>query len=138
MYLSSNQWQSATDQQVTHLQLNCNHSMNNTQEYNGWTNRETWNINLTYNEIFASMCEDQTFGDLECLADAFEMIVDELEFNDLKVGTLAHQAVGDYLNAVNWQELAETYAADFNLFVEDAEEQDIKGLKELLAEAELE
>ena len=95
--------------------------MKNDTTYTGFTNKQTWNINLTYEEIFRSMCEDQTFGDLECLADAFEAIVDELEFNDLKVGSLAHQAVGDYLNAVDWTEIAEHYAADYELFTEEEE-----------------
>ena len=89
---------------------------------NGFTNKQTWNINLTYEEIFRSMCEDQTFGDLDCLADAFMMIVDELEFDGLKDGSLAHQAVGEYLDQVNWTEIAEHYAKDFDLFTEEEEE----------------
>jgi hypothetical protein len=96
--------------------------MKNDTTYNGWANKQTWNINLTYEEIFRSMCEDQTFGDLECLADAFEAIVDELEFQELKDGSLAHQAVGEYLNAVDWTEIAEHYAADYELFTEEDEE----------------
>lgn len=104
-------------------------------DYNGWTNKQTWNINLTYGEIFANMSEEQTFDDVDHLADAFESLVNELEFEGLKSISLAHQAVGEYLDLVNWNEIAERYAEDFNLFVED-EEEDIKGLRELLAEAE--
>jgi len=107
-------------------------------DYNGWTNKQTWNINLTYGEIFANMCEEQTFDDVDHLADAFESIVNELEFEGLKSISLAHQAVGEYLDQVNWLEIAETYTADFNLFKEEDSEEDIKGLRELLAEAELE
>lgn len=103
--------------------------------YNGWTNRQTWNINLTYQECFTNMVRDQTFDDMEHLADAFKMIVDELEFNHLKAGTLAHTAVGDYLAAVDWTEIAEHYAADFDLFQENTDK-NIKGVQELLAEAE--
>jgi hypothetical protein len=90
-------------------------------EYNGWTNKQTWNINLTYQEIFTSMVEDQTFDDVDHLADAFESLVDELEFQVLKDGSLAHQAVGEYLDRVNWMEIAEHYAADFELFKEEEE-----------------
>lgn len=95
----------------------------NDTTYNGWTNRQTWNINLTYSEIFTNMCEEQEFDDLEHLADAFESIVDELESNDLKEGTLAHQAVGEYLDQVDWEEIAEHYAEDFDLFQEEKEEE---------------
>ena len=83
------------------------------------------------------MCQEQEYDDVEHLADSFEQLVDELEFTGLREGSLAHQAVGEYLNQVNWTEIAEHLAADNGLFleVEDAEE-DIKGLRELLAEAE--
>lgn len=108
-------------------------------DYNGWTNKQTWNINLTYAEIFRSMCEEQTFGDVFDLADAFEAIVEELEFQHLKDGSLAFQAVGEYLDQVNWNEIAEHFAADCDLFLETEDtEEDIKGLRELIAEAELE
>ena len=103
-------------------------------DYNGWTNKQTWNINLTYGEIFANMCEEQTFDDLQHLADAFESIVDELEYSILKDGSLAQQAVGEYLDQVNWEAIAAHYADDFDLFQEDSEE-DIQGLRELLDEA---
>lgn len=105
-------------------------------DYNGWTNKQTWNINLTYGEIFANMCEEQTFDDVDHLADAFESLVNELEFEGLNSISLAHQAVGEYLDLVNWKEIAERYAEDFNPFVEEDSEEDIKGLRELLAEAE--
>ena len=106
-------------------------------DYNGWTNKQTWNINLTYNEVFTTMCQDQEYDDVEHLANSFEQLVDELEFAELREGSLAHQAVGEYLDQVNWREIANLQAADNDLFleVEDAEE-DIKGLRELLAEAE--
>ena len=108
-----------------------------TATYNGWTNKQTWNINLMYQEVFTSMCEDQEFDDMDHLAGAFESIVDELEFQDLRDGSLAHQAVGDYLDAVNWTEIAEHFAADCDLFTEDKDEDsNTKGLCELLAEAE--
>ena len=100
-------------------------------EYNGWTNKQTWNINLNYSEVFVTMAEEQTFGDLECMADAFEALVDELEFNELRDGSLAHQAVGEYLNQVNWEEIAGHYFEE----KEEESEEDIKGLRELLAEA---
>lgn len=98
-------------------------------DYNGWTNKQTWNINLTYSEIFSNMCEEQEFNDLDHLADAFESLVNELEFGGMpspfdgvQENTLAHQALGEYLNQVNWEEIAEHYAYDFDLFKEEEEE----------------
>lgn len=97
--------------------------MNNTN-YNGWTNKQTWNINLTYGEIFSNMCQEQRYDDVEHVAESFEQIVDELEFQGLREGTLAHQAVGEYLDRVDWMEIAEHFASDFELFVEDNNEEE--------------
>lgn len=108
--------------------------MNDTT-YNGWTNKQTWNINLLYNDMFNTMCQEQTFDDVDHVADAFESIVNELEFEGLAAGSLAHQAVGEYLDRVDWEEIAAHLAADNDLFEEEDTEEDIKGLRELLAEA---
>lgn len=90
--------------------------MSKNNDCNGWTNRQTWNINLQYGEIFTNMCEEHEYDDVDHLAEAFNDIVAELELNALKVGTLAYQAVEEYLNQVNWKEIAEHYANDCDLF----------------------
>ena len=87
-----------------------------TKEYNGWTNKQTWNINLMYNEIFSNMCEEQEFDDPDHVADAFESIVTELEFDGVTENTLAHNVLSEYLNQVDWKEIAEHYVADYELF----------------------
>jgi len=89
--------------------------------YNGWTNKPTWNINLTYGECFRNMAEEQEFDDVEHLADSFEALVNELEFDGLKAGSLAEQAVGEYLDAVAWEEIAQHIADDLELFKEEEE-----------------
>lgn len=88
-------------------------------DYNGWTNKQTWNINLTYGEIFTNMAEEQEYDDLEHMADSFEQLVNELEFEGLRSCSLAHQAVGDYLDAVNWEEIAQHIADDLELFKDE-------------------
>jgi len=90
-------------------------------DYNGWTNKQTWNINLMYSEIFSNMCEEQEFNDMDHLADAFESLVNELEFDGVTENTLAHNALSEYLNQVNWEEIAEHYVADFDLEEEEEE-----------------
>lgn len=90
-------------------------------DYNGWTNKQTWNINLTYSEIFSNMCEEQEFNDQDHLADAFESLVNELEFDGVTENTLAHDVLSDYLNQVDWEEIAKHYAYDFDLFKEEEE-----------------
>jgi hypothetical protein len=96
--------------------------MENDTTYNGWTNKQTWNINLLHCEIFTDLCQDEgVHQDLEDLAMDFESTVSAMEFEGLEEGTLAHQTVGEYLNEVNWTEIAEHYAADFDLFKDEEE-----------------
>ena len=83
--------------------------MKNDTTYNGWTNKQTWNINVRYDEIFANMAEESEFDDLDCMADAFECLVDELEFEGVKENSLAYEALGAYLSEVNWEEIASHY-----------------------------
>ena len=100
--------------------------MNTNTTYNGWTNQQTWNVGLNYGEIFSNMAEEQEFDDVEHLAEAFEQIVFELELENGKLSenSMAYSIVNTYLNEVDWTELAEHYAADFELFTEEDEEED--------------
>jgi len=75
----------------------------------GWSNKQTWNLNLRYEEIFRTMAEDQEYDDVHHLADSFESLVNELEFETLQENTLASEAVREFLNRVDWEELAEHY-----------------------------
>ena len=73
-------------------------------KYNGWTNRETWLVNLWG---FLDMFEDQKV-DAITLEDAFHEIYGEsLQFSglltDLFDGAIA---------AINWEELAESHNLD--------------------------
>lgn len=92
------------------------------QSYNGWTNKQTWNINIMYGEMFATMAEEQKYDDVEHMADSFEQIVNDLEFEGLRSCSLAHQAVGEYLDRVDWQELAEHF------YVEEEVDEEVERL----------
>lgn len=101
--------------------------MNTNTTYNGWSNQQTWNVGLNYGEIFANMAEKQEFDDVDHLEDAFESIVFELEFENgnLPENGMARNIVETYLNQVDFRELAEHYAADFELFTEEDEEETV-------------
>jgi len=66
-----------------------------------------------YQGIFESMAEEQEYDDVYHMADSFEALVEELEFDNLKENTLVHNAVGEYLDQVNWVEIAQRYFAGF-------------------------
>jgi len=92
--------------------------MKNDTTYNGWTNKQTWNLRNRYEGIFTSLVEDSKFEDVDSLADAFECLVDELEFVGVKENSLAYDALNDYLFEVNWNEIASHY------FEEEVSEED--------------
>ena len=80
-----------------------------TKNYNGWTNRQTWSINLRFEANFADMSEEYKWDDVDHMAEAFESMVEELVFELLKENSLAQEAVGYFLDQVNWVEIAEHY-----------------------------
>lgn len=83
--------------------------MNTTNTYNGWTNKQTWNINLRCEGTFNAIAQENHYRTIEALADAFEAIVYEVEYDILDDG-LAKEMCAEYLSQVNWMELAEQYS----------------------------
>lgn len=80
------------------------------REYNGWTNYETWLVNMWFGDIFADM---QNEGE-DTSADSLEGFV--LEMLDSE-GTLPETGfAADIMNAalreVDWEDLAEHYALE--------------------------
>lgn len=78
-------------------------------EYNGWTNKETWLVNIWYMdaipEYFAEM--DQYEVDHSELEDAVTYICEESEaLSSLPVGLLS-DFIRDAWSEVNWHELAD-------------------------------
>ena len=93
------------------------------QTYSGWSNKQTWNINLMYGETFATMAEEQKYDDVEHMADSFEALINEIEVDVLNEGStgataFAKQCVGEYLDAVDWMEIASHF------YEEESEEKD--------------
>ena len=105
--------------------------MKNDTTYNGWSNKQTWALNLRYEGCFESMAEEQEFDDVNHMASAMEALVDELEYDGLKEGSLAYDAVGEYLDAVNWEELAGKWFQGGEISDDDAEH--LAELRDMLA-----
>jgi hypothetical protein len=85
--------------------------------YNGWTNHETWNVNLWYGDIFADWQED---GSYDTGAAALESFVVEMSGVEEMPDGFAKDAALTALSHVNWDELAEHYAVEEVSEEEDA------------------
>lgn len=81
-----------------------------TATYNGWSNRETWLVNLwlTNDEGSAELLEDvaKHEGELSEKADWLERIVRESYERQYQQGSLWADLMGTALNRVDWFELA--------------------------------
>ena len=84
--------------------------------YYGWTNKPTWNISLLYQETFDAKCEEETYDNVEQLAEVFQAIVEEHELEPINNHGLAYWVLDRYLSEVNWLEIAKHYAANWNVF----------------------
>ena len=86
-------------------------------ECNGWSNRATWNINLTYQDFFNEMCaNDAPYDDVDHLADAFKSgveVCEEEALENLHPCSIVAIAFEEYMSQVNWKEIAESYAHDY-------------------------
>lgn len=86
--------------------------------YNGWTNKETWLVNLWLGDMFT---EDQEAG-IEITADYIEQTVDDMvdQAMDQEAGTF-NGFVKDLLNCalgeIDYHEIAEHYEEEV---IEDA------------------
>lgn len=73
--------------------------------YNGWTNRETWLVNLWFDDVLTEMHED---GE-EITADTIKDMVDQVIGEANLTGFLA-DLLGDHM--INYDELAEQYKTE--------------------------
>jgi len=75
-------------------------------DYNGWTNRETWLINLYLSEFFEGTEEEWYDLTTEDMAQHIESTVWEL-FEDANIPDMFADFID--LGAINYRELAEHY-----------------------------
>ena len=74
--------------------------------YNGWTNWETWMINLHFDGYFEDYRDDQNLVQPEVVKDVVEEIVFDLEGSN---NPLISDLINGSLQEVNWEEIAEHY-----------------------------
>lgn len=77
------------------------------EKYNGWTNRETWLVNLHWGEVIDEIFDE---SDLETLADCIQDFVWESIQSDVQPHSPAMDFI--YLGVINWRELAEHYISE--------------------------
>lgn len=73
--------------------------------YNGWTNRETWLVNLWFGDVLTEM---QEYGE-EITADTIKEMVDQVIEEANLTGFLA-DLLGDHM--INYDELASHYETE--------------------------
>lgn len=79
----------------------------NTEKYNGWTNYETWKVNL---ELVDSEYLGECLSDYDNFSDFINLIkysVQEIAFDGLEDNSIASAAVSSMMYRVNWLEIAE-------------------------------
>lgn len=78
--------------------------------YNGWSNHETWLVNMWYGDVLADMAEDGQKIDAEYI----QFFVEEMLESDDALPQ--HGFAADIMNAalreVNWRELAEHFVVE--------------------------
>lgn len=77
------------------------------EKYNGWTNYETWRVNLELfdgYELNEQQKELDAYDLKEELKDFVELIINEQS----ELGTIANDYAHAFINAVNWLEIAES------------------------------
>lgn len=93
-------------------------------KYNGWTNYETWRVALEF--VDSDYYAENSYDDMNDLASYIEDTVYELldgecfERNTITArDSLASSLIVQFLQRVNWLEIAELVAEGHNLFTDE-------------------
>ena len=76
-------------------------------DYNGWTNRNTWLINLHFGDTIREEMEEDASNTAETISN---YILDILQYQEDN----AHSIIRDFIDisGINWQEIYETIASE--------------------------
>lgn len=77
-------------------------------DYNGWTNRETWQVNLYWGDMFEAGGGVWSAEDMQ----NFVTKVMTGRITGTLDGSLLGDIIGDFVSAVNWQELEQTHSPE--------------------------
>ena len=90
--------------------------------YNGWTNYETWRVNL---EVFDGMTprEFPRVDDVYELSRCLKTYMDDLLYDETGGKGLAYDYAVSFLSEVDYYSIAERMASDYELFAEEEEEE---------------
>ena len=79
--------------------------VDNTNTYNGWTNKETWLVNLWYGEAITEQIAEQGYQDYCDIREYVEYIAHECEAMSCMPSGLLMDFINDAFSEVNWDEL---------------------------------
>jgi len=94
----------------------------NTKEYNGWTNYETWLVNLWLGESeWSQDCIAEMVKSSASISEVSDKIKDYVYDTEVDTDTccLASDLLNGALSEVNWYELAEAWREDYKEEDED-------------------
>lgn len=78
-------------------------------QYNGWTNKETWLVNLHYGDAIAEHIAESGYQDQDDIESYVEFIANECEAMSCMPGSLLADFISDAFSEVNWAELEEVH-----------------------------
>jgi hypothetical protein len=87
------------------------------REYNGWTNYETWLVNMWYGDIFTDMHNEGEDTSAQALEDFVTSVLEDE--GQLREGGFAADIMNAAMRQVDWEDLASHYELE-----EEDEEQD--------------
>jgi hypothetical protein len=84
-----------------------------TKEYNGWTNKQTWRVYNIHDNLLKKIATSSSCTDADHMQYVLENTIIDRELETLQEGTVAYEAACEYLEAVNWREIAEAYFVQY-------------------------
>ena len=91
----------------------------NEKEYNGWTNYETWNVNLHLDEMYQRIANEHTLLSTyhlgQLLKDTTWDLAEEIAPDAVRGAGFVSDLFTAGLGEVNWYEIAEHYVEELEL-----------------------